>query len=84
MPKSIDRVIVHLVFSAKDRFPCIDAAVRPSLHAYLAEVARNAGCACFRVGGTTDHAHLAFFAKHHIEFDERYVWDGRMERAVGP
>jgi len=59
MPQSLDRVIVHLVFSTNDRFPCIDGAVRPSLHAYLAEVARNAECACFRVGGTADHVHLA-------------------------
>jgi REP element-mobilizing transposase RayT len=29
------------------------------LHAYLAEVTRNAGCACFRVGGVADHVHLA-------------------------
>jgi len=59
MPQSLSHVIVHLVFSTKDRFPCIDAAVRPSLHAYLAEVTRNSRCACFRVGGAADHVHLA-------------------------
>ena len=59
MPQSLSHVIVHLVFSTKERFPCIDATVRPSLHAYLAEVTRNAGCACFRVGGVADHVHLA-------------------------
>ena len=59
MPQSLSHVIVHLVFSTKDRFPCIDAKVRPALHAYLAEVTRNAGCACFRVGGVADHVHLA-------------------------
>ena len=59
MPQSLSHVIVHLVFSTKDRFPCIDAKVRSSLHAYLAEVTRNAGCACFRVGGVWDHVHLA-------------------------
>ena len=34
-------------------------AVRPSLHAYLATVARNAGCECYRVGGVADHVHVA-------------------------
>jgi REP element-mobilizing transposase RayT len=28
-------------------------------YAYLAEVARNAGCGCYRVGGVEDHVHLA-------------------------
>ncbi|MFZ2237427.1 MAG: IS200/IS605 family transposase, partial [Dokdonella sp.] len=37
----------------------IDSAIRPSLHAYLATVARNADCECLRVGGTADHVHLA-------------------------
>ena len=33
--------------------------IRPALHAYLATVARNADCECYRVGGTADHVHLA-------------------------
>jgi len=33
--------------------------VRPALHAYLATVARNVDCECFRVGGVADHVHLA-------------------------
>lgn len=37
----------------------LDAPVRLSLHAYLATVARNVDCECFRVGGVADHVHLA-------------------------
>jgi putative transposase len=59
MPQSLALVIVHLVFSTKDRKPLLGASVRPALHAYLATVARNAGCECFRVGGVADHVHLA-------------------------
>lgn len=33
--------------------------MRPALHAYLATVARNVDCECFRVGGVADHVHLA-------------------------
>jgi putative transposase len=29
------------------------------LHAYLATVARDAGCVAYRVGGASDHVHLA-------------------------
>jgi len=59
MPQSLGLVIVHVIFSTKDRFPCLGPTVRPKLHAYLATVARNAGCEAYRVGGVADHVHLA-------------------------
>lgn len=59
MPQSLSLVVIHLVFSTKDRRAVLDANTRPKLHAYLATVGRNAGCECFRVGGVADHVHLA-------------------------
>jgi len=59
MPQSLSYLLTHIVFSTKDRAPVLDATVRPALHAYLATVARNVECECFRVGGVTDHVHLA-------------------------
>ncbi len=59
MPQSLANVVVHVVFSTKDRVACLGSSVRPALHAYLATVARNAGCDCPRVGGVADHVHLA-------------------------
>ena len=59
MPQSLSLVIVHLVFSTKERQPFLDTTVRSSLYAYLATVARNAGCECYRAGGTADHVHLS-------------------------
>ena len=59
MPQSLSFLLIHIVFSTKDRMPIIDAAIRPTLHAYLAAIARNADCECFRVGGVADHVHLA-------------------------
>jgi len=59
MPQSLSFLLIHVVFSTKDRAPVLDASVRPSLHAYLATVARNADCECYRVGGIADHVHLA-------------------------
>ena len=44
MPQSLDNVLLHLVFSTKDRFPYLGDDVRPVLHAYLATVSRHAGC----------------------------------------
>lgn len=59
MPQSLSFVLVHLVFSTCERIPLIDTETGPQLHAYLATVAREAGCECYRVGGMADHVHLA-------------------------
>ena len=59
MPQSLSFLLIHIVFSTKDRMPVIDATIGPALHAYLAAIARNANCECFRVGGVSDHVHLA-------------------------
>jgi putative transposase len=59
MPQSLSLVVIHVIFSTKDRRALLDAAARPNLHAYLATVARNAGCECYRAGGVADHVHLA-------------------------
>jgi putative transposase len=59
MPQSLSLVIVHIIFSTKDRFPHLDLSMRPRLHAYIATVARNSECECYRAGGTADHVHLA-------------------------
>jgi putative transposase len=59
MAQSLSLVLIHIIFSTKDRFPCLDPVTRSHLHAYLATVARNAKCTGYRVGGTGDHVHLA-------------------------
>ena len=59
MPQSPSLVVIHVIFSTKERRPLLDAGTRPKLHAYLATVARNAGCECYRTGGMADHVHLA-------------------------
>jgi len=59
MPQSLSLVVIHLIFSTKDRRPFLEPDTRPKLHAYLATVARNTGCECYRVGGVADHVHLA-------------------------
>jgi REP element-mobilizing transposase RayT len=59
MPQSLSLVVIHVIFSTKERRPLLDPHIRPKLHAYLATVARDAGCECYRVGGVADHVHLA-------------------------
>ncbi len=59
MPQSLSLVILHIVFSTKDRAPVLIEPLRSKLHAYLATVARDTESDCYRVGGTADHVHLA-------------------------
>lgn len=60
MPQSLARLHIHLVFSAKNRDPIITDAVRDALHAYLATVLQNLGCAPVLINSVEDHAHLLF------------------------
>ena len=60
MPQSLARLHVHLVFSTKNREPIITDAVRDPLHAYIATVLQNLGCAPVLINSVEDHAHLLF------------------------
>src|ERR1041384_4649165 len=59
MPQSLSQVILHIVFSTKDRRPWLDPAIRSRMHAYLATVCRDCDCEAYRVGGVADHVHIA-------------------------
>jgi putative transposase len=62
MPQSLNKVILHMVFSTKDRRPLIDSGIRPRLHAYMAEIIRDIEppqSQAYRVGGVADHVHIA-------------------------
>ncbi|MES2392591.1 MAG: IS200/IS605 family transposase [Acidobacteriota bacterium] len=59
MPQSLSLIILHIIFSTKNRTPCLDANTSSELYLYLATIARNLDCECFRAGGVRDHVHLA-------------------------
>ena len=58
MAQSLSKVIVHIIFSTKDREPWLGSDVRPRMHAYLATVCRDLGAELVRVGGVADHVHI--------------------------
>jgi REP element-mobilizing transposase RayT len=58
VPQSLSKVILHLVFSTKNREPWLDLDVRPRIHAYLATICRDLGAELVRVGGVADHVHV--------------------------
>ena len=59
VPQSLSRVIVHIVFSTKDRKFFMDSSISSRLHAYLATVIRDMDAQAYRVGGTDNHVHIA-------------------------
>jgi len=58
MPQSLACVLVHIVFSTKNRVRWIAEDIEPELHAYLGGICRNADSPALAVGGTDDHVHL--------------------------
>lgn len=69
MSQSLSLVIVHLVFGTKDGASCIKPTMRSHLHDYLATVVLAADCECYRVGGATDHVHLAVRLSRSVTID---------------
>ena len=58
MPQSLSKVILHIIFSTKNREPWLESNVRPRVHAYLATICRDFGAELVRVGGVVDHVHI--------------------------
>jgi REP-associated tyrosine transposase len=58
MADTYTRILVHCVFSTKDRRP--DIAEPDKLWGYLRGIARNRGADTLAVGGTANHVHMLF------------------------
>ena len=59
MAQSLSNVIIHVIFSTKDRVNYIDNEIKDRIHAYIATIIRDMDGNAFRVGGTGDHIHIA-------------------------
>ena len=60
MPPSLSRILVHLIFSTKNRIPFLGPEIRAELHPYLSTVLSDNGCPSLQAGGVEDHVHLFF------------------------
>ena len=61
MPQSLARLLVHLVFSTKNRIPFLQSPeLRSEVHAYLTGTLQGQDCEPIQVGGVADHVHLLF------------------------
>lgn len=59
MAQSLSKVIIHIVFSTKNRTPLLKENIRLKTHAYIATIIRDMDSNAYRVGGTEDHIHIA-------------------------
>ncbi len=60
MPQSLSCILIHLVFSTKNRVPFLSRDIQDELHAYLVGILNGIDCPSYRVGGAEDHVHLFF------------------------
>ena len=58
MPQSLSKVILHIIFSTRDRESWLDQKIRSRMHAYLATICRDLGGDGLRVSGFSDHVHI--------------------------
>ena len=58
MSQSLSKIIVHIIFSTKNRLACISPEIRHELYPYMATVLKNMDCPAIIIGGTSDHVHI--------------------------
>jgi putative transposase len=59
MPQSLANVLLHIVFSTKDREPFLeDERMRAEMHTYLAGILKNLDSPAIVINGTADHVHI--------------------------
>jgi len=58
MSQSLSNVLIHIVFSTKERYPFIDDHIEPELYAYITSIVASHGGYIHKIGGVADHVHL--------------------------
>lgn len=67
MAQSLSKIYVHVIFSTKHRWACLDAGIREELFPYMATVLNNLDCPAIQVGGASDHPHALCVMSKNIE-----------------
>lgn len=58
MPQSLVKIIVHVVFSTKDRVRMITPEIEPRLFGYISGIIENNSAKMIIAGGDADHIHI--------------------------
>lgn len=58
MAQTLVSLLVHVVFSTKNRANLIAPAIEPDLYKYISGTLRKMESPCLKIGGTANHLHL--------------------------
>lgn len=58
MPSTWSQILLHIVFSTKERTPWIDAAGADDLYGFIGGIVRDERGTLLAIGGMPDHVHL--------------------------
>ena len=58
MPQSLAKILVHLIFSTKNRERILDNTVRSELHKYLATILKEFDSPAILINSVEDHVHI--------------------------
>jgi REP element-mobilizing transposase RayT len=58
--QSLSSILIHLIFSTKNREPFITPAIETELHPYMAKIFRELKSPSLALDGTADHVHILF------------------------
>ena len=58
MSQSLTNILVHIIFSTKDRQSLINQSVEDQLHAYMVAVFKEYDSPALIIGGTENHVHI--------------------------
>jgi len=58
MPQSLSKILVHIIFSTKNRQSLLPEKIRPELYSYLASVLQRCESPALKIGGIADHVHI--------------------------
>ena len=66
MPQSLAKNLIHLIYSTKDRAPCLSPKIRDGLFAYKSGILKEWKSPSLLIGGVADHVHVLFcLSKNH-------------------
>ena len=63
-------LLVHVIFSTKDRAPLLDAELKSRLFPYMGGIARELGATAMSINGPTDHVHILLLLPARIGLSE--------------
>src|SRR5215831_19983682 len=71
MGQSLTRLLVHAIFSTKDRRPFLRSEeMRNEIYAYMAGTLKNLDCHPIKIGGIEDHVHVFSALSKNIAFSD--------------